>query len=91
MQDAFFLAPGPLGHRSRELHHGLIHDSALLALPLGVLLVQSVSEKNLLLGTFDLLLFTAPAILFEFSNSHYFPMSEILILVLLFLWRNTIC
>lgn len=69
-------------------YHGLIHDSALLALPLGVLLVQSVSEKDLLLGTFDLLLFAAPAILFEFSNSHYFPMA-ILILVLLFLWRNT--
>lgn len=68
-------------------YHGLIHDSTLLALPLGMLLVQSVSEKNLLLGTFDLLLFTAPAILFEFLNSHYFPMA-ILILVLLFLWRS---
>jgi len=68
-------------------YHGLIHDSALLVLPLGILLVRSVSENNLLLGTFDMLLFISPAILFEYSNSRYFPMA-ILMLALLFLWRR---
>jgi hypothetical protein len=68
-------------------YHGLIHDSTLLALPLGMVLVRSVSEKNLLLGIFDLLLFACPAVMFEFFGGRYFPMA-IPILVLLFLQRS---
>jgi hypothetical protein len=68
-------------------YHGLIHDSALLALPLGMILVRSISENNLILGIFDMLLFVCPAILFEFLGGHYFLMA-IPILVLLFLQRT---
>ena len=68
-------------------YHGLIHDSTLLALPLGMVLVRSISEKNLLLGIFDMLVFVCPAILFEFWGGRYFLMA-IPILILLFLQRT---
>ena len=68
-------------------YHGLIHDSTLLALPLGMVLVRSISEKNLLLGIFDMLVFVCPAILFEFWGGRYFLMA-IPIVILLFLQRT---
>ena len=68
-------------------YHGLIHDSTLLALPLGLILVRSVSENDLLLGIFDMLLFVCPAVLFEFWSGHYFLMA-IPLLILLFLQRS---
>jgi Glycosyltransferase family 87 len=68
-------------------YHGLIHDSTLLALPLGLILVRSVSENDLLLGIFDMLLFVCPAVLLEFWSGHYFLMA-IPILILLFLQRT---
>lgn len=68
-------------------YHGLIHDSTLLALPLGLILARSASENDLLLGIFDLLVFACPAVLFEFWPGHYFLMA-IPILILLFLQRR---
>jgi Glycosyltransferase family 87 len=68
-------------------YHGLIHDSTLLALPLGMVLVRSVFGNNLLLGIFDMLLFACPAVLFELLGGHYFLMA-IPILVLFFLQRS---
>jgi Glycosyltransferase family 87 len=68
-------------------YHGLIHDSTLLALPLGMFLVRSISGNNLILGIFDMLLFACPAILFQFWGGRFFLMA-IPILVLLFLQRT---
>jgi hypothetical protein len=68
-------------------YHGLIHDSALLAVPLGIILVESVAESNLRLGFFDILLFVCPAVLFIVWSGHYFLMA-ILILAVLVLWRS---
>lgn len=67
-------------------YHGLIHDSSLLILPLGMTLVRSVREENLALGIFDVAVFASPSILFQFSHSRYFPMA-ILLLALFALWR----
>lgn len=64
-------------------YHSFIHDSSLLVLPLGMVLARAVSDGNLLLGVFDLLVFAAPAVIFEFFHSRYFPMA--LLLVALFL------
>lgn len=68
-------------------YHGLIHDSALLVLPLGIVLVRSVSDKNPLLGIFNILLFVCPEVLFQFFHGHYFLM-VILILALLFMQQS---
>jgi hypothetical protein len=68
-------------------YHGLIHDSILLAIPLGILLVRSVSEKNLVLGIFDMLVFASPVLLFELWSGHFFLMA-IPIVALLFLQRS---
>lgn len=68
-------------------YHGFIHDSTLLALPLGIILVQSVSGNDLLLGIFDLLVFLCPALLFHIWAAHYFPMA-IPVLILLAMQRS---
>jgi Glycosyltransferase family 87 len=68
-------------------YHGLIHDASLVALPLGIFLVRAVSGSNLLLGAFGMVVFAAPAALFEFSRSRYFPIA-ILLFILLLLWRR---
>jgi hypothetical protein len=68
-------------------YHGLIHDSTLLALPLGMVLVRALSGNNLLIGIFDMLLFACPAVLFELLGGHYFLMA-IPVLVLFFLQQS---
>jgi hypothetical protein len=68
-------------------YHGLLHDSALLALPLGMILARSVSEHRPVVGAFDLLTFLCPAVLFQFGGGRFFPMA-ILILVLLFMQQS---
>jgi hypothetical protein len=68
-------------------YHSLIHDSSLLALPLGMVLVQAVSEENLPLGITDMLLFSCPALLLLIFHGRFFPMA-LLILVLLILQRR---
>jgi hypothetical protein len=70
-------------------YHGLIHDSTLLALPLGMFLVRSISANDLYFGIFDMLLFVCPAILFEFWDGRYFLMA-IPILILLVLQRSAL-
>ena len=69
-------------------YHGLIHDSTLLVLPLGIILARSVREKNQVVGFFALLLFATPAILFGVTRGRYFLMA-IPVLVLLCLQRNS--
>jgi glycosyl transferase family 87 len=64
-------------------YHGLIHDSTLLALPLGIILVRSVQRKSLLDGIFGLLLFVSPAILFGSTHGLYSLMAIPLLLLLL--------
>jgi hypothetical protein len=68
-------------------YHSLIHDSSLLALPLGMVLVRAVSEENLLLGIIDMLLFACPALLLLFFHGRFFPMA-ILILTIILLQRK---
>lgn len=66
-------------------YHGFIHDTSLLVLPLGLVLVRAASDGNVPLGAYDLAVFAAPAVLFEFSHSRYFPMA-LLLVALFFLW-----
>jgi hypothetical protein len=68
-------------------YHGLIHDSSLLALPLGIVLVQAVSRSDLFLGSADVLVFVSPAVLLVLLDGRFFPMA-IVLLALLFLQRS---
>jgi hypothetical protein len=61
----------------------------LLALPFGIVFVRAVKARNLALGAFQLLVFSAPAALFQFFRSRYFPVAILLFaLLLLWPWRD---
>jgi hypothetical protein len=64
-------------------YHGLIHDSSLLALPLGIVLVRAVSISDLFLATVDLLVFVSPAVLLVLLDGRFFPMAIVLLALLL--------
>jgi hypothetical protein len=69
-------------------YHCFIHDSALLVLPLGLLLVKSVFTNSLPLGAFVISIFAVPEALFQFFEGRYYPMA-ILLLALLMVQRRS--
>ncbi len=68
-------------------YHGLIHDSSLLALPLGMALVRSVSGSDLRLGIAAMLVFVCPSALLLLAHGRFFPMA---IVILALLWMHRI-